>query len=310
MTKKNFAPGRLLPRARQQLWICALLMSAACINAVAQAPSPALERIKARGSIVVAHRESSIPLSYVADGKPMGYSLDVCSKIAEAIGRHLKRPDLKVSYLQVTAANRFDALEKGTADLECGSTTNTAARRERVAFTIPHFIASSRIVVMSSKPYERIEDLDGKVVASTLGTTSIDALAREAHLKTLNIKVAPAKDHAEGFGWVLAGKVEGFAMDDVLLFGLRANAPRPQDLKVIGRPITIEPYAIAFGRNDPTLKLLVDAELRRLIESKELHPLYDKWFNSPIPPLGINLEMRMPHLLVDSFKYPSDFVPG
>ncbi len=276
-------------------------------------PPPAratLERIQARGSVIIAHREASIPMSYVADGKPVGYSLDVCHKVVEAIGRHLKIKDLKVEYVQVTSATRFDVLEKGQADMECGSTTNTAARRQRVAFTIPHFIASSRIVVQSSKPYERIEDLDGTAVASTTGTTNIDSLAREARLKTISIKVEPSKDHAEGFGWVVSGKVEGFAMDDVLLFGLRANAAKPQDLKVIGKPITIEPYAVAFERNNPAFKAVVDAELRRLIASKELHRMYDKWFTSPIPPKGINLEMRMPHLLADSFKYPTDFVPN
>jgi ABC-type amino acid transport substrate-binding protein len=284
-------------------------------GAAATSPSPAptratLERIQARGSVIIAHREASIPMSYLANGKPVGYSVEVCHKVAEAIARHLKIKELKVEYVQVTSATRFDVVEKGQADLECGSTTNTAARRQRVAFTIPHFIASSRIVVQSSKPYERIEDLDGKTVASTTGTTNIDSLAREARLKTINIKVEPSKDHAEGFGWVVSGKVEGFAMDDVLLFGQRANAAKPQDFKVIGKPITIEPYAVAFERNNPAFKAVVDAELRRLIASKELHAMYEKWFTRPIPPKGINLEMRMPHLLMDSFKYPTDFVPN
>lgn len=278
--------------------------------APAQVPPGTLERIQARGSVVIAHREASIPLSYVADGKPVGYSLDVCHKVVEAIGRHLKMRELKVEYVQVTSASRFEVIEKGQADMECGSTTNTAARRQRVAFTIPHFIASSRVVVLSSKPYDRLEDLNGKPVASTTGTTNIDSLAREARLKTIDIRVEPAKDHAEGFGWVLSGKVEGFAMDDVLLFGLRANAPRPQDLKVIGKPITIEPYSIAFERDNLAFKAVVDAELRRLIASREIYRMYDKWFTSPIPPKGINLEMRMPHLLVDSFKYPTDYVPN
>lgn len=274
------------------------------------AASDALARIQARGRVVIAHREASIPLSYVVDGKPMGYSLDVCHKIVEALARHLKVRELKEEYLQVTSSNRFEVLEKGQADMECGSTTNTAARRDRVAFTIPHFIAASRIIVLSSKPYERIEDLSGKAVASTAGSTNIESLAREARIKTITIQVKPAKDHAEGFAWVQSGQVEGFAMDDVLLYGLRATAPRPQDFKVIGKPITIEPYAVAFGRGDAAFKAVIDAELRRLIASKELHRLYDKWFNQPIPPKGINLEMRMPLLLLDSFKYPTDFVPN
>ena len=313
-------PAPCAPRRRSSrgawcgLGLAAAAWGAAAAEPAASSPAPArpgtLERIQARGSVVIAHREASIPLSYVADGKPVGYSLDVCHKVAEAIGRHLKIRDLKVEYVQVTSASRFEVIEKGQADMECGSTTNTAARRQRVAFTIPHFIASSRVVVLSSKPYDRLEDLNGKPVASTTGTTNIDSLARKARLKTIDIRVEPAKDHAEGFGWVLSGKVEGFAMDDVLLFGLRANASRPQDLKVIGKPITIEPYSIAFERDNPAFKAVVDAELRRLIASREIYRMYDKWFTSPIPPKGINLEMRMPHLLVDSFKYPTDYVPN
>jgi ABC-type amino acid transport substrate-binding protein len=279
---------------------------------VAQAAGAAggtLQRIQASGVVVIGHRESSVPMSYVANGTPMGYSVDVCLQIAQAIGRHLKLRETRVAYRMVTSGNRFDAIENGQVDLECGSTTNTAARRQRVAFTIAHFIASSRIVVQSGKPYSRIEDLDGKAVASTAGTTNIDSLAREAALKSVKVRVEPAKDHAEGFGWVVDGKVEGFAMDDVLLFGLRASHSKPEDLKVIGKPMTIEPYAVAFERNNPELKAVVDAELRRLIQTRELHRLYDKWFTSPIPPKGLNLNMRMPHLLVDSLKFPSDYVP-
>ncbi|RLJ39011.1 amino acid ABC transporter substrate-binding protein [Acidovorax sp. 106] len=272
-------------------------------------PGKTLQRIQLSGVVVIGHRESSIPMSYVANGTPMGYSVDVCLQIAQTLGRHLKLRETKVAYRLVTSSSRFDAIEKGEVDLECGSTTNTAARRERVAFTIAHFIASSRILVQSDRPYSRIEDLDGKTVASTAGTTNIDSLAREAASKVVRVRIEAAKDHAEGFGWVVSGKVEGFAMDDVLLYGLRASHTQPQDLKVIGKPMNIEPYAVAFERNNPELKAVVDAELRRLIQTRELHRLYDKWFTQPIPPHGINLGMRMPHLLADSLKYPSDYVP-
>ncbi|WP_082608193.1 amino acid ABC transporter substrate-binding protein [Acidovorax sp. Root219] len=307
--------SRRCARMPAQWALC--LLAAAAGSAPAQIPPPAtakppggaLHRIQARGSVVIGHRESSMPLSYVADGVPMGYSVDVCRSIAQALGRHLQLRETRVDYRQVTSSTRFDAIEKGEVDLECGSTTNTAARRQRVAFTIPHFVASSRMVVLSSQPYERIEDLDGKVVASTTGTTNIDSLAKEAVAKSVRIRVEPAPDHAQGFAWVVQGKVQAFAMDDVLLFGLRASHGRPEDLKVIGKPMTIEPYAIAFEKNNPELKAVVDAELRRLIQTRELHRLYGKWFTAPIPPRGINLGMRMPHLLVDSLKYPTDYVP-
>ena len=278
-------------------------------SAVGKPSSATLQRIQARGVVVIGHRDSSMPMSYVADGVPMGYSVDVCHQVAQALGRYLRLRETRVEYRQVTSGTRFDAIEKGEVDLECGSTTNTAARRLRVAFTIAHFVASSRIVVLSSKPYDRIEDLEGKVVASTTGTTNIDSLAKEAVTKSVRIRIEPSADHAQGFAWVVQGKVDAFAMDDVLLFGLRASHSRPEDLKVIGKPMTIEPYAIAFEKDNPELKAVVDAELRRLIQTRELHRLYNKWFTAPIPPRGINLGMRMPHLLVDSLKYPSDYVP-
>ena len=291
------------------LRLAAATLVAACAAATAATPG-AFERIQARGSVLIAHRDASIPMSYVADGKPVGYSIDLCQKLVEAIAQHLKMPNLRVEYVPVTSATRFEVLEKGQADMECGSTTNTAERRQRVAFTIPHFVASSRLIVLSAKPYERIEDLAGLKVASTQGTTNIKSLAQQATMKGITLQIEASRDHAEGLAWVLSGRVEAFTMDDVLLFGLRANAPRPQDLKVIGKPITIEPYAVAFERDNPAFKKVIDTEMRRLIASKELHRLYDKWFTQPIPPKGINLEMRMPHLLADSLRYPTDFVPN
>lgn len=211
-TMQGQAPACALRGGLRRWWLCAAAMAAAAA-AAAPAAGNTLQRIQASGVVVIGHRESSVPMSYIADGTPVGYSVDVCLHIAQALGRHLKLREPRVAYRMVTSGNRFDAIEKGEVDLECGSTTNTAARRQRVAFTIAHFIASSRIVVQSAKPYARIEDLDGKAVASTVGTTNIDSLAREAAMKSVKLRVEPAKDHAEGFGWVVDGKVEGFAME-------------------------------------------------------------------------------------------------
>ena len=293
------------------------LFNAACLAVCAAIVSQqahaagTLDRIKARGSVILAHRDASVPLSYLAEGRPVGYSVDICLRLAEVLAREagLKAP-ARVEYLSVTSANRFDVIARGEADLECGSTTNTAERRQKVAFTIPHFIASSRLMVLSSNRAERIEELDGKTVASTVNTTNIRSVASEARMKGLNLKVVPVQDHAEGARQVQEGKVTAFAMDDVLLFGLRAASREPAALKVIGKPITIEPYAIAFERENPRLKQIVDAEMRRLIDTKQLHSIYTKWFMQPIPPKGINLQMPMSHLLSDSLKYPTDFVPN
>lgn len=295
------------PRSTLLPALAALLVSLA---AAASSHADTLERIRSRGVVVIGHRDSSIPLSYVANGRALGYSVDVCHKLVDAIARHLSLPSPRIEYRPVTSATRFDAIERGEIDLECGSTTNTAQRRERVAFTIAHFIASARIMVRSSSPVERIEQLDGATVASTAGTTNVESLQKEARLKGIRLDVVAAKDHAEAVSWVLSGKVRGFAMDDIILYGLQASAPEPGALKIVGKPITIEPYAIAFERNNPRLKAVVDAEMRRLIFSRELHALYDKWFVQPIPPKGMSLNMKMSHLLSDSLKFPSDYVPN
>jgi ABC-type amino acid transport substrate-binding protein len=287
------------------LWMAASILMGS--NAQAQ---ETMDRIRASGAVVIGHRESSIPFSYVVDGKPMGYSIDVCQRMVDAIARSLQIKSLRVVYKLVTPATRFEMIERGEIDLECGSTTNNAARRKRAAFTISHFISAGRLMVLSDSTFERIEDLDRKVVASTKGSTNIDSVAKEASLKSLTLRVEPSKDHAEGVSWVLNRKVDAFALDDVLLFGLRANSAQPERLKVIGKPITIEPYAIAFSRNDEQLKRVADSEMRRLISSRDLYALYAKWFESAIPPKGVNLAMRMPHLLSDSLRFPSDFVPN
>jgi glutamate/aspartate transport system substrate-binding protein len=286
---------------------------AAVVHAVAfsaLADTSALARIKSSGRIVLAHREASIPFSYMADGKPVGYALDICRRIAEALARDLGMKHLDIEYKLVTPSTRFEVLESGEADLECGSTTNTAKRRERVAFTIPHFVASARLMVRSDSPYERFEDLHQKTIASTKGTTNVDSVAQYARLKGIDLRVQSSQDHAEGVLWVRERKVEAFAMDDVLLFGLRATSPKPEELRIIGKSITIEPYAIGFHRDDKNLKRAVDTEMRRLIASGELQKLYAAWFQNPIPPKGVNLNMRMPHLMADSLKYPTDFVPN
>lgn len=290
-------------------WILAGAMLAGVTGAVHANDEDTLARIRASGAVVIGYRGSSIPLSYLAGDRPVGYSVDVCRFLAADLAKALGLKSVTVNYREVTPVDRFDAIRTGRVDLECGSTTNTAARRRLVAFTIPHFLAASRLMVRASDPFAKIEDLNGRRVASTAGTTNVASLKREASLKGLTIDVPEAADHAEAVRWLLAGKVDGFAMDDVLLYGLRAESAKPSMLKVIGKPMTVEPYAIAFAKGEPQLKRLVDSTLRRLIESGELRRLYDRWFMQPIPPKGIDLEMPISPLLEDSWRFPSDFVP-
>lgn len=289
--------------------------SLACVGALAAcaagtAMAGQIEQIRDTRQIVIAHRDASVPFSYVAgdDKKPLGYAVDICQRIAEAIRKELKLPALEVRYLPVTGASRIPAIVEGKASMECGSTTNTAARRQQVDFTIAHFIASSRFLTRTSTPGSAIGDLAGKTVVSTGGTTNIETLRRLDREQGLKMKIVEARDHAEAFSMVDKATADAFAMDDVLLYGLRANAAKPADFQVIGKPMTIEPYAMMLPKGDTEFKRLVDTEMRRLIQSGEIYEIYRKWFLAPIPPKGINLELPVPNILRDSFRYPSDKV--
>ena len=269
-----------------------------------------LERVAGGGKLVIAHRESSIPFSYTdASKKPVGYAMDLCLKLAEAVRKKTGKSSMQVEYLMVTPANRIAMVEQGKADMECGSTTNNAERRQKVAFTIPHFITGARLLVRSNSKVERIEDLEGKKLVSTKGTTPLKAAEQANRERLLNVTILEAPDHAKAVEMVEASEADAFVMDDVLLYGLAANRPNPAALKVVCKFLTTEPLAIMLPKKDPEFKKLVDDEMRRLIVSKEIYPIYDKWFLKPIPPKNTPLNMPVSYLLKDFWKYPTDQVP-
>lgn len=283
------------------------VLSWACLAAAQQ---PVIDRIKAGGSIVIAHRESSVPFSYLdADKKPVGYAIDLCVKLAEAVRSKLGAKGGGVSYLMVTPANRISTIESGKADMECGSTTNNAERRQKVAFTVPHFITGARMLVRADSKAERIDDLTGKKIVSTKGTTPLKAIESANRERLIGLQVLEAPDHAKAVEMVEKGEADGFVMDDVLLFGLAAGRPNPKALKVVGKFLTTEPLAIMLPKNDPEFKKLVDTEMKRLINTREIYTLYDKWFMQPIPPKNTALGLPVSYLLRDFWKYPTDAVP-
>jgi len=269
-----------------------------------------LARIRQTQTITIAHREASVPFSYIDENtkKPLGYALDLCLKIADAVKRELKLPGLKIEYLPVTPSNRIPAIVDGKADLECGSTTNNAERRKQVAFTIPHFVASARMLVRADSGIKNWADLRDKRVVTTKGTTTVKLLTDRDKVRSLNLKLIEGVDHAESFAKVERGEAEAFPMDDVLLYGFRANAKNPNGFDVVGDPMSTEPYAIMLRKDDPAFKTLVDREMGRLINDGELAKLYDKWFLRPIPPKNVNMKMPMSHLLRDILRFPTDKV--
>jgi len=298
-------------RLARALWLP--ILCAACWAGAARAD--VLEKLRQGKPLVIAHREASIPFSYLdAQRKPVGYAVDLCMKVAEAIKRELRLPELRVEWKMVTPASRIATIAEGGADMECGSTTNNAERRRQVAFSIPYFFASSRMVVKAASNIRAWEDLLGKTTVSTRGTTNVKSLKAKDEQRLLKLNVIEAKDHAEAFEMVVSGRASAFAMDDVLLYGLRAQAPHPEEYAVVGEMLSIEPYAIMLPRDDPGFKKIVDREMARVIVDNEIHPLYRKWFQQPIPTREagrtLNLNMPMGYILRDSFKYPTDEVPG
>lgn len=289
----------------KRFWV--LVVLACSLTATAET---VLERVARGGKLVLAHRESSIPFSYLnQDQKPVGYAMDICNKLADAVRKKTGANAMQVDYVLVTSASRITMVEEGKADLECGSTTNNAERRQKVAFTIPHFMTGARMLVRADSKFERIEDLQGKNLVSTKGSTPLKAAEQANRARLLHINILEAPDHAKAVEMVEKGEADAFLMDDVLLYGLASNRPDPTSLKVVGKFLTTEPLAIMLSKNDPEFKKLIDDEMRRLITSKEIQPIYNKWFLAAIPPNSKALNMPVSYLLKDVWKYPSDFVP-
>jgi glutamate/aspartate transport system substrate-binding protein len=284
----------------------------ACLAIATLAPAFAsaqatLDKVRQSGSITVAYRESSIPFSYLDDkAQPVGFGYEICLKIVDEVKKATGRADLKVERQAVTSANRIPLLVNGTIDIECGSTTNNSERQKQVTFATNYFYTGTRFLVKKGVEIKGIEDLKGKTVVSTTGTTNFRIIRTLNEEKKLGIDLIGAKDHAEAALLVQTGRAHAFGMDDVLLYGLKASAQNPAELAVTGDAIQVEPYAIMLRRDDPAFKKLVDDTLAALIRSGEFEKLYAKWFQSPIPPKGINLQIPISKELQDNLKALSD----
>ena len=267
-----------------------------------------LQKIKETGGITIGHRDSSVPFSYFDDKQqPVGFAMDLCAKIVEGVKAELKLPNLKVSYNPVTSATRIPLIANGTVDLECGSTTNNAERQKQVAYTITHFLTANRYVTKKTSNITKLEDLKGKSVVSTSGTTNIKQLTELNASKNLGMNIIPAKDHAEAFLMVETDRAAAFVMDDVLLASLAASSKNP-GLYVISKEALSapEPYGIMLRKDDPEFKRVVDATMIKVYTSGELQGIYDKWFTKPIPPKNINLNLPMDEAMKKLMAKPTD----
>src|SRR3954451_2766984 len=267
-----------------------------------------LKNIKDTGAITLGFRDSSIPFSYLDDNqKPVGYAMDICYKIVDAVKKELKLEKLEVKLNPVTSATRIPLMANVTIDLECGSTTNNADRQKQVAFAPTHFLTASRFATKKTSNIKTIDDLKGKTVVSTAGTTNIKQLNDVNTEKKVGINIIPAKDHAEAFLMVETDRAVAFVMDDILLASLVAGSKDPSAYVIPEAAFSLpEPYSIMLRREDPAFKKLVDQAVGDFYKSAEGKANYDKWFTKPILPKNLNLNVPMSAALKKAYDKPTD----
>ncbi|MFT0548794.1 amino acid ABC transporter substrate-binding protein [Allopusillimonas ginsengisoli] len=280
------------------------------VAVVASAPTWAdgrLDKIKSSGEISLGHRDSSIPFSYLDDNqKPIGYSMDICQQIVKAVEKKLGMDDIKVKLVPVTSSTRIPLLANGTVDLNCGSSTNTKERQAQVAFAPTTFVTATRFVSKKSSDLKNLDDLKGKTVVSTAGTSNIRWATGANDKEKLGMNIIPAKDHAEALLTVNSGRAAAFFMDDILLAGLVATSHDPSSWVISKDAYTVEPYAIMEPKGDPDFKKLVDDTIIGMMKDGQLDALYKKWFESPVPPKNVNLNWPMSEQLKKAIANPTD----
>jgi glutamate/aspartate transport system substrate-binding protein len=283
-----------------------LLAAGVAMPALAQELTGTLKKIKETGTITIGHRDSSIPFSYYDDKQQVvGYAMDICMKIVDAVKTELKMPGLKVALNPVTSATRIPLMANGTIDLECGSTTNNLDRQKQVGFTNTYFVTANRYVAKKSSNIKTLADLKGKTVVSTAGTTNIKWLVEENNKENLGMSIIPAKDHAEAFLMVETDRAVAFFMDDILLYSLVASSKAPADYAIGTEAYSVEPYGAMIPRDDPEFKKVADTATANLYKSGQIGAIYDKWFLKPIPPKGITLNVPMSPQLKAVFANPT-----
>ena len=293
--------------------LAAACLAAACLlvgaraPAAAQEPEGTLKKIKETGSLTIGYRDSSLPLSYLDDKlMPVGFSIELCKHVVDAVKAKLGTPDLNVKYNPVTSATRIPLVANGTVDIECGSTANMTARQKQVGFSYTFFVPQFKWIVRVDSNIKTADDLKGKTVAVTAGTNTAVFVNKMNNDNSLGMTITQGKDHAESFLLVETGRASAWMEDDVLLAGFRANAKKPADFKLLEKSYPSDPYALMLRKDDPQFKALVDETLAKLMASGEFEKLYTAWFERPIPPRGVNMDLPMSDALKHDIKAPND----
>jgi len=286
-----------------------ILAALACVTLAASAAAQegTLKKIKDGGSVTIGHRDASVPFSYYDDRQqPVGYAVDLCLRIVDAVKSELKMPKLDVRYQLVTSANRIPLMANGTIDLECGSTTNNLERQKQVWFTITHFVTANRWVAKKASNIRALPDLKGKTIVSTAGTTNIKQITEINAAQNLGMNIISANGHAEAFQMVETGRAVAFVMDDILLYSLAAQSRSPGDYAISPEALSVEPYGIMLRKDDVAFKKVVDNAMIQTYKSGAIDAIYGKWFLKPIPPKGLNLNVPMSEPFKKVIANPTD----
>ena len=293
--------------------LCAVASGLALVLALATSPARSqsapegaltgtLKKIKDSGAIALGYRASSIPFSYLnLRRQPIGYSIDLCREIVEEVATELDGMDVKINFVPVNSANRFEKVASGEVDIECGSTTNNRERQKQVAFSPIFFIAGTKLMVQKASAVKSYRDLAGKTVVVTAGTTNEAALKTLSDKQKLGIKTVTAADHAQSLAMLASGAADAFATDDVLLYGFIAATPEARDMKVVGEFLSYDPYGLAFRRDDPAFAAVVERTFGRMAAERRLAELYNKWFLRRLP-TGETLNLPISPQLEEIFK--------
>jgi len=276
-------------------------------SVTSMAASPTLDKIKSTGAVTMGVRESSIPMSYTTgDSRFDGYHVEICRMILGDIKDKLGMSTLRINYQPVTSQNRVPLVQNGTVDIECGTTTNNAARGKDVGFADTLYVEEVRIAVKANSNIKSIEDLNGKKVASTTGTTSVQLIRKNKKAKDIQFEEVYGKDHADSFLLLETGRADAFVMDGSILAGNIANAKNPKDFKIVGEPLSVEPIAIMLPKNDPEFKAAVDAAIAKIVKNGNMPKLWNKWFLSPIPPKGIVVGLELSPATKNAWAHLND----
>ena len=266
-----------------------------------------LAKIKAGGSATMGVRESSGALSYtLGDGKYAGFHVEVCQRVLADVQKSLGLAKLDVKYQAVTSQNRIPLVQNGTVDIECGSTTNNATRQKDVSFAVTTYVEEVRIAVKAASGINTIGQLNGKKVATTTGTTSVQHLRKHERATGVNFEEVFGKDHADSFLLLESGRADAFVMDGQILAGNIAKAKNPADFKIVGEVLSVEPIAIMFRKDDPKFKAAVDDSIKAMMKRGDIAKLYDKWFMQPLPPTNTRVGLALSDATKAAWAAPND----